>query len=375
MKGLWLSLTAILLLSICAAAGNSSDSQPSSSLLQVFVEPTDGYKPVLDALNSAQSSILVEMYLLTDKNIMRALENASSRGIKVRVMLEELAYQNPADLKAIMDAFNSSGIFVKASSPAFSLTHEKAIIVDKKIALIMTLNQDHTAYTKNREFGIIDGDPRDIAEITSTFDADWNRTVPELSDPNLVWSPVNSRERIIALLDAANRSLEVENEEMQDKVVEDHLIAAAKRGVDVKVVMSPPESMSPSKSKKDANAPGRNRISKGGVKVCLVTKPYIHAKLITADGSEAFVGSENFSPTSLDRNRELGILVNDSNIIRVLSSTFDADWNAGNQTLSNLSKQVSPVKAKYIKSGKFTKRFQGQIRKKDNCLTRAIFIF
>jgi len=257
---------------------------------------------------------------------MRDLENASSRGIIVRVMLEKWAYQSPADLKAIMDAFNSSGIFVKLSSPAFNLTHEKAIVVDKKIALIMTLNQDHTAYTKNREFGIIDGDPRDIAEIASTFDADWNRTVPELSDPNLVWSPVNSQERILALLDAANRSLEVENEEMQDKEVEDHLIAAAKRGVDVRVVMSPSE------SKKDANAPGRNRISQGGVKVCLITKPYIHAKLIIADGSEAFVGSENFSPTSLNCNRELGILVNDSGILGVLSSTFDADWNAGQQT-------------------------------------------
>lgn len=356
-KDLWLSFTAILLLAVCTG-GSASDPQPPSSRLQVFVEPTDGYKPVLDALNSARSSILVEMYLLTDKKIMKALENASSRGVNVRVMLEEWAYRNPADLKAIMASFNSSGISVKASSSAFRLTHEKAMVIDRRIALIMTLNQDPTAYTRNREFGVIDGDPRDAAEIASAFDADWNRTAPGLSDPDLLWSPVNSRERILSLIDGAEKSLKVENEEMQDKAVEDHLISAAKRGVDVKVAMSP------SSSKKDANQPGRDAISKGGVKVCLVNEPYIHAKLVIADGLKAFVGSENFSPTSLDANRELGILVNDSSILRVMSSTFDADWKAGEQNLGNHSSQNSSVKSKYIRSKKFNYHSPSRITKR-----------
>lgn len=341
MKSLRISFVFVLLLVTCAAC-SARGIQPSESQHQVFVEPTDGYKPVLDTLNSAQSSILVEMYLLTDKNVIEALENASSRGVKVRVLLEKWAYKNPSDLKAIMDSFNSSRISVEASSPAFRLTHEKAIVVDHRIALVMTLNQDHTAYTKNREFGIIDHDTNDTAEVASAFEADWNRTAPKLSDPNLVWSPVNSRDRILNLIDSAKKSLEVENEEMQDREVEDHLISAAKRGLDVKVVMSP------SSSKNDANAPGRDAITRGGVKVSLVEEPYIHAKLVIADGLRAFVGSENFSPTSLDGNRELGILINDLSILRVLSSTFDADWSAGKQTPKSYSKQSSLRKSKNI---------------------------
>ncbi len=293
---------------------------------QIFVEPRDGYQPVLDALNSAQSSIFVEMYLITDRNVINALKNASSRGVNVRVLLEDWSYGSPADFRAVMDSLNSSGVSVQVSSPAFRLTHEKAIVIDRKIALIMTLNQAYSAYTKNREFGLIDYNTTDAAEIASAFEADWNRTAPNLSDPNLVWSPTNSRDRIVSLIDSAKKSLEIENEEMQDREVEDYLISAAKRGVNVKVVMSP------STSKNDPNAPGRNALIKGGVEVRLVKNPYIHAKIIIADGLKAFIGSENFSPTSLDKNRELGILVDNSGILQVLSSTFSDDWNSGMQT-------------------------------------------
>jgi phosphatidylserine/phosphatidylglycerophosphate/cardiolipin synthase-like enzyme len=41
------------------------------------------------------------------------------------------------------------------------------------------------------------------------------------------------------------------------------------------------------------------------------------------------VGSENISTSSLDNNRELGVLVNDQNSLSRLTSTFEQDWAAG----------------------------------------------
>jgi cardiolipin synthase len=293
---IYFTISILLSLSTVSCTGNGH-MQPSSSQLKAFVEPGAGYYPVLDALNASQKSILMEMYLLTDKKIIGALRRAKTRGADVRILLEKSAYDTPAAFKAVMDDLNSSGISCRTSNPAFRLTHEKSIVIDHQIAFIMTLNQDLTAYSRNREFGIIDKNPADITEITAVFENDWNRTAPVLSDPNLIWSPVNSRIRINKLIDGAKKSLYVENEEMQDTNVEDHLISAANRGVDVRVVMSP------SNFKNDANAPGRDRIKKGGVKVRLLKSPYIHAKILIADGSRAFVGSENFSPTSMNRNR------------------------------------------------------------------------
>ena len=52
---------------------------------------------------------------------------------------------------------------------------------------------------------------------------------------------------------------------------------------------------------------------------------YMHAKMIVSN-SEAFVGSENFSQTSLEVNREMGLLLGGRDIGE-LQTQFDRDWN------------------------------------------------
>jgi len=287
----------------------------------MFVEPDAGNKPVLDALNSAQDSIWMEMYLLSDKGVLQALKDARSRGVDVRILLEEHPFGGSGSLKPVLDELNRSNISVRQSSPAFRLTHEKGIVIDQKIALIMTLNQAYSSFNNNREFGIIDTNPEDVSEVARVFEDDWNRTSPNLTDSRLVWSPVNSRQHILGLIDSAKETLRIENEEMQDGEIEDHLISAVERGVGVQVVMSPGQ------TGKDANAPGLQKIQAGGVMTCMVKSPYIHAKIIVADNSTAFVGSENFSPTSLDKNRELGILTQDPGVIGQLATSFEKDWS------------------------------------------------
>jgi phosphatidylserine/phosphatidylglycerophosphate/cardiolipin synthase-like enzyme len=67
------------------------------------------------------------------------------------------------------------------------------------------------------------------------------------------------------------------------------------------------------------------RIAAGGVLVREVRNPYIHAKVILIDGREAFVGSENLSAESLDRNREVGILIHGASLHRLIA-VFARDW-------------------------------------------------
>ena len=56
---------------------------------------------------------------------------------------------------------------------------------------------------------------------------------------------------------------------------------------------------------------------------------YIHAKAIVADAGttrqRAFVGSENFSVTSLNSNRELGLLTADASVVNGLATTIQRD--------------------------------------------------
>jgi phosphatidylserine/phosphatidylglycerophosphate/cardiolipin synthase-like enzyme len=56
---------------------------------------------------------------------------------------------------------------------------------------------------------------------------------------------------------------------------------------------------------------------------------YIHAKLIEVDGTRVFLGSENLSSTSLERDRELGITVTTPSIVSSVIGTFGRDFAAG----------------------------------------------
>jgi len=108
---------------------------------------------------------------------------------------------------------------------------------------------------------------------------------------------------------------------MQDADIEQALVSAAKRGVQVQVILP-----SPTGSSSDSNGQGIDTIKQGGVQVKEDGLLYMHAKIIVVDGQKAFVGSENISPSSLDHNRELGVLIADSSVVNTLQQTFQQDW-------------------------------------------------
>jgi cardiolipin synthase A/B len=301
---------------------------PLPQTVRIFVEPDVGEQVILDAINGAQKSIWLEMYLLTDKNIIQALENAAGRHLDVRVMLEPHPYGGGSP-QSTLDALQAAGASVEDTSSAFTLTHEKGMIIDGNTAFIMTCNFTYSALNgKNREYGIIDTTPQDVQGTIDIFNADWNRTSVQVTDPNLVVSPNNSRPMLTNLINSAKTSLILEEEEMQDSSMEEALVNAERRGVAVQVILA-----APSGSSNDPNGPGIAVLKAGGVQVKEDTQLYIHAKMIVADGNLAFVGSENFSTTSLDNNRELGVLLTNAQIMSTLQQTFQSDW-AVSQSMS-----------------------------------------
>jgi phosphatidylserine/phosphatidylglycerophosphate/cardiolipin synthase-like enzyme len=174
----------------------------------------------------------------------------------------------------------------------------------------------------NREYAIVDTNADEVREAQAIFQADWDRQTPALADPNLVVSPVNSRPKLEQLLQSARSTLILEEEEMYDADMEGQLIAAAKRGVAVQVILPATPADNPNANQ---DVP---RLTQADVQVRYSQTLYMHAKLIVADGTRAFVGSENFSGQSLDGNRELGIIVADPAAIATLQATFARDWGS-----------------------------------------------
>ncbi len=132
---------------------------------------------------------------------------------------------------------------------------------------------------------------------------------------------MNSRSEFTSLINSAHHTLLIEAEEMQDSNIEQAITGAAQRGVHVQVILP-----APSGSSADSNSSGIDTIKQAGVQVREDSRLYMHAKIIVVDGQKAFVGSENISTQSLDRNRELGIIISDQGVLNTLQQTFQQDW-------------------------------------------------
>ena len=310
-----------------SCAGNCTTG-PGVQGVHVFVEPDAGEHPITDAISAAKKSVWIELYLLTDRNVIRALEEAPNRGVDVRVMLEPHPFGGGSPART-MDQLRAAGAKVQDSNPSFALTHEKGMIIDGVTAYIMTSNFSRSALGSysgssgfnNREYDIVDANPPDVQAVTAIFQADWNRTAAQFTDPNLIVSPVNARNAFLTLINSAHSTLLVEAEEMNDTIIEQALVSAAQHGVQVQVILPAPNG-----SSSDSNSQGISAIKQGSVQVREDARLYMHAKMMVVDGQKAFVGSENISTQSLDQNRELGIIVSDQGVLHTLQQTFQQDW-------------------------------------------------
>lgn len=168
-------------------------------------------------------------------------------------------------------------------------------------------------------------------------------TPPQGPNPQLQSQPQgNSRARQVSLIGSAQKTLIVYNEEMADPDMANALVAADQKGVDVRVVMA--SSFTKGKPQQDDYF---DFLTRNGVRVNLLPKDgtpgvdYIHAKAIVADGTRAFMGSENFGYASLNFNRELGLmLTNESNPesewlpsvqgVAAIMTAFEEDWSNAN---------------------------------------------
>jgi len=307
---------------VSPSASTSSVRFAPSSDLSLITEPTAGIQPIISSINNAKTSIKLVMYQLEDSSVEQALVQAKQRGVIVQVLLNKGYYgEQSIDNEAAYTYLENNGVTVHWTPSYFALTHQKTMVIDNQSAYILTFNFTPQYYTSSRDFGIVDTDSNDVNAIDATFTADWNNQQITPSDgDDLVWSP-GSQNTMLNLINGAQHSLDIYNEEMDDGPVETALENAAKRGVTVDVVMT-------NSSEWDT---AFSQLKTSGVSVHVFAanaSEYIHAKMILADGNRAFLGSENFSSSSLNKNRELGIVTNDPAIISSLRVTFSGDYVA-----------------------------------------------
>jgi phosphatidylserine/phosphatidylglycerophosphate/cardiolipin synthase-like enzyme len=318
------SLLFSLLMSVTPLLAQTSSSSPHTLIIQ----PDDGRAAILSALQSATNYIDLTIYEINDPQITDALVQAAKRGVRVRMIYNywSFIHMGRGDLEqGEVKILTEAGAQTKRAGSAFMVTHQKTFTIDDRLAIIMTFNLQPSYFDGTRDFGVITTDSSEIAEIKAVFDADWNYQPAAPSIPSLVWSPVNSRTKILDVIKGATQTLEVYNEEAKDPESLQALADAAKRGVKVRFITA-----FLGRGDVDGNIDGRAYLNSNGVMACVGTFLYIHAKMVLADygtdNARVFLGSENFSKTSLNHNRELGIILLEPPILDRLHAVFEQDW-------------------------------------------------
>jgi cardiolipin synthase A/B len=200
----------------------------------------------------------------------------------------------------------AAGVTVSRTAADLPRYHGKMMVVDDEL-YVFGFNYTKLDIEKSRSFGIVTADKRLLKEASSLIEADNNRQpyVPEYD--RLVVSPENSRRVLTEFIKGAQRQLLIYDEKVTDNQVQRVLLERAKAGVEIRVI---------GKVEKDLE----------GVQVRKLSTMRLHVRAMVRDGSDAFVGSQSLRKLELDGRREVGVIVNDTDIARQIQDVFERDW-------------------------------------------------
>ncbi len=267
-------------------------------------------------IDSAQNKIYLETYILTETRIQEALKRAQKRWLEVKILLEKNPYKayniNNKALK------NLEKWWIKISwsdSDDYSLNHSKFIIIDD-YAYISTGNFSYSTFTSNRDYYIKIINEEIITKLNQVFLADYVWKKQNFYHPNLVLSPYNSRDTFEKIIASANESLDIYAQYFSDEKIENLLIQTAKKWVKIRVIM---------RKNSDENDPIIQTMKQAGIEIYVLSSPAMHSKMFLVDNTYLFLWSVNLSSYSLDKNRELGILLKNADVIKKMSLFFQKD--------------------------------------------------
>jgi len=299
---------------------------------KLYVEPDNGISPLIKFIRKSKKFLYINSYLIDDKRILEAVSNAVKRKIDVKIIVDGRPYGINGDdgthdeIKILKDTKASVKIAPARFEEKNVFDHAKYMLTYNR-ADIGTLNFTEAAFSKNREYFFITNNRDVIKSLERIFLSDFNNKYAG-KDPRkyLIVSP--GSELNLQKFIESERKIFIETEEMGDD--QNIIDTIMKKGRKARVIV--PDTVS------STDISNLKKLKKNGVKIKYMpaNKLYMHAKTII--GKKAFIGSENFTKSSLNRNREVGIVLNKHHCVSILKDSFSEDWK-------NASRRIK--KAKY----------------------------
>jgi cardiolipin synthase A/B len=304
------------------------DAYKKPNNLSLIIQPGDSFFPIVDAIDSATHSIRMTIFRMNDPIVRDAMSYAVQRGVKVQALIAPASKGWTKKNKKLADELSKLGVEVRVPRPRkekIKRYHYKIMMIDDIQSLILTFNPTQKNLHYARDFGLLVRDQAITTELNRLFVADWHGEQFRPRDLPLVISPYNSREKMVALLESAEKTIRILDAKIEDQQVLSLLLRKAASGCSVKII---------SRDTFYDEVVTNFHVKK-------LARYKLHAKCIVVDSSLFFVGSQNLRPVSLDRRRELGLIAEDDAMARKIERVFDEDWESATDKAATLEANAS----------------------------------
>lgn len=166
----WLIACALTLLPLAATALEL----PAAGRIEVLFTPWDDAEgALLRAIGAAQQSLRVQAYLITSRNITRALTAAHERGVRVEVLADREMVSKGGN--SLVPQLHAAGITVHLET-RYAAAHNKILLIDAEgdapVVITGSYNFSFAAQARNAEnVLILRGNP----PLARAYLANWRR--------------------------------------------------------------------------------------------------------------------------------------------------------------------------------------------------------
>jgi len=338
------------------------------------------YREMFQAISQASHHVHVQFYVIkndeTGVSLRRRLVERAKAGVSVRVLTDGVgSFSLPDDFwEPLIAAGGQAGVFspvsliyrVRRADRINYRNHRKIVVVDGRTSFTGGLNIGAEYLGLDQEIGKwrdthlrIEGNA--TVALQRTFAEDWLWTMGEVlcdqayypidakaqqgpstvqivdSGPDRTWTPLQ-RLYVQAIALAQKRVWITSPYFIPDAVMEEALITAAIRGVDVRLLL-PKKSDHPIVDL--ASRSHYPRLLESRIKVYEYERGFVHAKTLVVDDWVAAIGSANMDIRSFHLNFEANALVYDPTFAQELAEVFISDLEDSSQvrleTQQNLS--------------------------------------
>jgi cardiolipin synthase A/B len=343
-----------------------------SNDVRIYTYGEDLYEAMIYAIRHAQDRVLFETFIWkgdpVGKRFKQELELAAKRGVDVYVIYDRFAnLVVPRSFKRFPPTLH---VLVYRLFPrpwqlldprAYGRDHRKILVVDGKIGFVGGYNIGARYATEWRDTHVrLKGTA--VWDLQNAFIDFWNlhcgEDLPVLADRGTdVWEPrIRVHRNVPKMLIFPIRAMYLEAIDraqhhiymtqayfIPDRAILRGLLAAARRGVDVRILM--PETSNHIVA--DWLARGfYSTLLAGGVKLLLYQNAMVHAKTATIDGRWSTIGTANIDRLSLAGNYEINVEFFDADVAAQMEDIFHTDLtNVRELTLDEW--QQRPLIAKF----------------------------